>query len=91
MNPYASPAAPPPGAPAPRLRSAGLIALLAAVGTLVAVVVISLVLIMTLTDQSAMFERGQLVGRGAAMLSFWVGIGTYAVIKLRRSAKARKR
>ena len=84
MNPYASPS---PGAP--RQRSAGLIALGAAVATLVAVTVISFGLIMLLTDHTAMYERGELVGRGAATLSFWVGLVTYVVIKVRRAKQKR--
>lgn len=85
VHPYQPPAAPPPRAP--RQRSAGLIALGAALGTLVAVSVISFALIMLFTDRTAMFERGELVGRGAFMLCFWVGVITYAVIKLRRAKK----
>jgi hypothetical protein len=91
VNPYGSPDAPPPAVPAPaRQRSAGLIALAAAAATLVVVVVISTVLVMTLTEHDAMYERGRLVGRGAAQLALCVGLVTYAVIKLRRSAAARR-
>ena len=69
-------------------RSAGMIALLAAAGTLAAVVVISTILVVGINPGGDMFERGRLVGAGAAQLSLVVGLVTYLVVKLRRRTSA---
>lgn len=65
-----------------------MIALLAAAGTLAAVVVLSTIIVVGFNPGGDMFERGRLVGAGAAQLSLVVGLVTYLVVKLRRRTSA---
>jgi hypothetical protein len=70
--------------------SAGLLALAAALATIVVVILVSLVVVMFVTPGGDMYERGRLIGEGLAKLALFVGIATYAGVKLRRQARARR-
>jgi hypothetical protein len=74
-----------------RARSAGLIALLVALATLVVVVLVSAVFVLVIFPGGDARARGELVGRGAAQLSLVVGLTTYAIVRLRRSRKGTDR
>lgn len=74
-----------------RPRSAGVIALLVALATIVVVVLVSGVLVLFVFPGGDMRARGELVGRGAAQLALVVGLTTYAVIRLRRARKGTDR
>jgi hypothetical protein len=69
---------------------AWLIALAAAFATVVIVMVVSLVAIVFVNPGGDMYARGRLVGQGLARLSLFVGIATYAGVKLRRRARDRR-